>query len=575
LTGKLERITGLAFTPGLLLGALLLSGCGEKTSVFGSAELCVSERTPIPTIQGDGYRSPLEDRYQLTGGIVTRIEPGNGYYIEQIEHDSPAAASKAVFVQWHGEAGKAEPGHRVAVGGRVRELGSQRDTLTGISEIDRFAVCDTGLPLPLTRTELPLGNPQREALEGMRISIAQTLHVTDNYSARHGELTLSAGETLRIPTEDHAPGAAARRADRDNRERALTAHSTSWSAEKLAAGSRVDQLTGIFGHRRERQQLLTESVRTSPAAMPKRIDPPDSGHIRVVSANLLNFFNGNGRGAGFPTERGAETAAEFKAQSARIRAAFNALQPDLLAVQELENDGFGRHSAAQSLLDLLGPEYAVIRTPENRIGDDVITVGLFYRTSVLQPTGAAQTLGKGPFANLSREPLAQAFRVRESGAVFLAAVNHLKSKGGCPEDRDSANADQGQGCWNPVRVESVATLLPWLRTLSRTANTDLVLVLGDMNAYRREDPVERFRGGGYVELVEHYSGLPQHSYRFYGRAGTLDYAFATPALAARTAQALIWHINADWPRGMDLPQPWLRMSDHDPVVIDLALDDSP
>ncbi|MEE4293368.1 MAG: ExeM/NucH family extracellular endonuclease [Xanthomonadales bacterium] len=575
MTGKIERIMGLAFMPGLLLGALLLSGCGEKTNVSGKAELCISEHTPIPSIQGEGYRSPLENRYQFAGGIVTRIEPGNGYYIEQPGHEAAPAASKAVFVQWHGEAGQAEPGHRVVVGGRVRELGSQRDTLTGISEIDRFAVCDEGLPLPLTQAELPLSNPRREALEGMRISIAQTLHVTDNYSARHGELTLSAGETLRIPTEDHAPGAAAKQADRDNRERGLTAHYKAWAAEKLAAGSRVSQLTGIFGHRRERQQLLTESARTSPAAVPERIDPPDSGHIRVVSANLLNFFNGNGRGAGFPTERGAETAAEFKAQSARIRAALTALQPDLVAVQELENDGFGRHSAAQSLLDLLGPEFAVVRTPEDRIGDDVITVGLFYRTSVLQPAGAPQTLGKGPFANLSREPLAQAFRDRESGTVFLAAVNHLKSKGGCPEGRDGVNADHGQGCWNPVRVESVATLLPWLQDISRKANTDLVLVLGDMNAYRREDPVERFRSGGYIELVEHHSGLPQHSYRYYGRAGTLDYAFATPGLADRTARALIWHINADWPRGMDLPQPWLRMSDHDPVVIDLALGESP
>ena len=90
-----------------------------------------------------------------------------------------------------------------------------------------------------------------------------------------------------------------------------------------------------------------------------------------------------------------------------------------------------------------------------------------------------------------------------------------------------------------------------------------------MNSYRREDPIERFRAGGYTELVETLAGLPQHSVRFYGQGGTLDYAFASPALAPLAARAGIWPINADWPPRMELPQPWLRMSDHDPVVVDL------
>ena len=72
-----------------------------------------------------------------------------------------------------------------------------------------------------------------------------------------------------------------------------------------------------------------------------------------------------------------------------------------------------------------------------------------------------------------------------------------------------------------------------------------------------------------IDLVEHLDGLPQHSFRYFGQAGTLDYAFASPQLVGRARSASIWHINADWPRNMDLPAPWLRMSDHDPVVIDL------
>ena len=95
-----------------------------------------------------------------------------------------------------------------------------------------------------------------------------------------------------------------------------------------------------------------------------------------------------------------------------------------------------------------------------------------------------------------------------------------------------------------------------------------------MNAWRREEPIRAFRDAGYLELVEEVSGLPQHSFLYFGARGTLDYAFATPALRPSVRRASIWHINADWPRRMSQPEPWLRMSDHDPVVVDFAFSQS-
>jgi predicted extracellular nuclease len=110
--------------------------------------------------------------------------------------------------------------------------------------------------------------------------------------------------------------------------------------------------------------------------------------------------------------------------------------------------------------------------------------------------------------------------------------------------------------------------LPWLDGLAHELATSHVLILGDMNAWRREDPIGVYREGGYIELVEALSGLPQHSFLYFGQRGTLDYALASPTLRAKAARAVIWHINADWPRDLRLPNPWLRMSDHDPVVVD-------
>jgi predicted extracellular nuclease len=308
------------------------------------------------------------------------------------------------------------------------------------------------------------------------------------------------------------------------------------------------------------------------ATTPTVIDPPAPGRLRTVSLNLLNFFNGDGHGGGFPTVRGARSPAEFQAQQQRTAAGIERLEPHLLAVQELENDGFGPRSAARTLLDLLNggdaSDWAVIDPGEGRIGGDVITVGLFYRRQALEPMGAPALLRAEPFDGRSRVPVAQVFRERASGSTFLVAVNHLKSKGRCPDSGPNADQGDGQGCWNSARREAVQSLLTWLQELAGKAGTRQVLIMGDMNAWRREDPIHAFREGGYVELVETLAGLPQHSFVYFGQRGTLDYAWASAALARQARHAAIWHINADWPRNMALPQPWLRLSDHDPVVVD-------
>jgi predicted extracellular nuclease len=413
----------------------------------------------------------------------------------------------------------------------------------------------------------------------MRVSFDSGLVITDTWSAYRGLVTLSDGAPLRIATEDLPPGDRAAAMQRDNRQRSITARWPGKAAPPAPAGSALGKLTGIMAHDGRGQLLTPEAVPEMNLPPSAQAPPRHPGAIRMVNANLLNFFNGDGRGTGFPTERGADTLPEFIAQKKRLGAAMAAMKPDLLAVQELENDGFGPLSAAMSLLGVLEDaglgKFAVITPDPGRVGTDVIAVGLFYRIDALKPVGPAHTLASEPFRRRSRQPLAQRFRVRDTGSEFLVAVNHLKSKGSCPDNGPDADRGDGQGCWNPARTAAARELLPWLDSLASEAGTENVLVVGDMNSYRREDPIGVFLDGGLVELVAALNGLPQYSYRHYGQSGTLDYAFASPALAGLARQAAIWHINADWPRNMDLPQPWLRMSDHDPVVVDFDFSQSP
>jgi len=120
-----------------------------------------------------------------------------------------------------------------------------------------------------------------------------------------------------------------------------------------------------------------------------------------------------------------------------------------------------------------------------------------------------------------------------------------------------------------MRVASAEKMSAWVNALARSNNVD-ALILGDMNAFRREDPIESIRAAGFSELLDD-SGTNPYSYIYFGQAGTLDYAFVSEPLQQKVKQAFIWNVNAAFPARVELPQPWLRFSDHDSVVVDIRL----
>ena len=97
-------------------------------------------------------------------------------------------------------------------------------------------------------------------------------------------------------------------------------------------------------------------------------------------------------------------------------------------------------------------------------------------------------------------------------------------------------------------------------------------MLGDLNSYRKEDPITRLKTRGWSEMVEAFSSQPPFSYIYRGQAGSLDYAFANPGLKDKVKAAWIWKINSTY----SPDHPWFeddyhRSSDHDPVIVDIQL----
>jgi len=399
--------------------------------------------------------------------------------------------------------------------------------------------------------------------------------VTDVYQFGRGNFTLSGNGLQLVPTEVVAPGPDAAGLLAQNRAFALPAMMAEGMQHPglLNGGTTVNNISGVLTHDGRGLRLSLQSFAADPAT---DFAPPGTaatGTLRFVGMNLHNYFNGDGKGSGFPAPRGAETADGFQQQRERIAAAIGVLDPHFLGVMELENDGFGPDGAAQAFIRLANnatrKKWAVSRPDGDNTGTDKITVGLFYRSDRLKTVGPALTL-TGPEFKRSRQPLAQVFQVLPEGGRILVVINHLKSKGSCPDSGADADQKDGQGCWNPMRQSSAQKMSAWVTSVAASAGTGNILILGDMNAYRNEDPIGAIRDAGFTELMDAKQGQV-YSFAYFGQHGTLDYAFASDALLGQVQRAFIWHVNAILPVNMELPQPWLRFSDHDPVVVDIRL----
>ncbi len=145
-----------------------------------------------------------------------------------------------------------------------------------------------------------------------------------------------------------------------------------------------------------------------------------------------------------------------------------------------------------------------------------------------------------------------------TGARFTVAVNHLKSKGSaCGGDPDTGD---GQGNCNVTRTNAAKALVDWLATDPTGSGDPDFLIMGDLNSYAMEDPIDAIKLGAddtaatsddYVNLIAQYKGLYAYSYTFDGQAGYLDHALASNSLLAQVTGAADWHINSDEPDVVD------------------------
>ena len=277
-------------------------------------------------------------------------------------------------------------------------------------------------------------------------------------------------------------------------------------------------------------------------------------------------------------------AEEFQRQEDKIVSALAEIDADIVGLIEIENNG----TAVAALTAALNAEvgagtYAHIET--GVIGTDEIATALIYKPATVVPLGDEAILDSSidpDFADNNRPALAQTFEQVGGSESVTVVVNHLKSKGSaCAGDPDLGD---GAGNCNITRTKAAAALAKWLATDPTGQGAGRELIIGDLNSYDKEDPIDALRTAGYTDLLFEFQGENAYSYVFDGQLGYLDYALAGKDLAEDVTGAEVWRINADEPSlidyDMDFKQPaqdalWApdpyRSSDHDPVVVGLEL----
>lgn len=579
---------------------------------------------PISDIQGDTDISALKGSRLTTSGIVTanfdKREPYEnagfrgdikGFFMQDPSGNPFDKKSDGIFVEG---SFSVSPGDSVVLDAKVVE----RYGLTTLSEAGAVTIISSGNPLPdPVSIRLPLsGGVSFEEYESMLIQIENPLFVTENRNLdNYGELLLSAGNYLFQPTQISDPndpeknGVSASGFENVEEIESLFEKNASYSIRlddarnnsysklipwlsdeyTLRTGSRINGLYGVLSYSFNKFRIFP--LQEPDIIYSRRPAPPSfTSELTLCSFNVLNYFNGDGQGGGFPTSRGAETYDDFLKQREKITAAILEIDPDIAGLIEIENDEEGPNSAISDLTRALNSkkgvnEYKYIETGKIRPlqgSADQIKVGIIYKKSSVSPVNLYSILNNSyssSYKDWSNRPtLAQTFMQNDNSEIFTLVLSHLKSKGSDCNSGGDPDREDGQGNCNRTRTNAAATIAEWLKTDPTNSGDPDFILMGDLNSYSQEDPIDTLRSLGFVNPLSD----SLHSYVYSGNHGTLDYGLISKSMQNQVPEAAIWNINSSEPDFLsyygntsyyEASAFW--SSDHDPVILGLNLNSSP
>lgn len=281
--------------------------------------------------------------------------------------------------------------------------------------------------------------------------------------------------------------------------------------------------------------------------------------LLVCTSNLENYFMGN---------------SNHDRQRAKVIDALTHIDADLIGFVEIECGD----AAVKEIVNYLNSRlphrnYTFVADGTTASGSDT-KAAFVYDKKLLKTYGELQVIGTG--VGKARKEM-QVFEQKYNGERFIFSVNHFKAKSGTGTGKDADQKD-GQGSFNAARCEEAQAVLDLYVRLAPQLKEKDILIMGDLNAYAKEDPIRKFLDYGLIDLHRAFHADTSYSYQYGGLAGYLDHAICSESLRAQVCGAIGFHCNSDendrYTYDKSSDQTMFRYSDHDPVLVGLRLDNT-
>ena len=294
---------------------------------------------------------------------------------------------------------------------------------------------------------------------------------------------------------------------------------------------------------------------------------PDLGEYRLLVCTMnLEYYLVENLGTGY----GPDNAAAHKKQRTKTGTALAKIGADIYGLVEIEQGQSALKEIAEDLTTHTGNTYTYIDDGGSASGSYTKS-GYVYRSDKVRPYGQLYSNNE----KVQNRKKIQAFEEIETGEIFIFSLNHFKAKSGSGSGLDADQGD-GQGQFNYSRTQEAKSVIQQYNRLRSQYKDNDVLIMGDLNAYGKEDPITAFTNVGFIDLHRAFHADTSYSYTFHGQAGYLDHAICNASLRQQITGMAAYHINSDesddytYDKSNDLTM--FRSSDHDPVLVGLKLD---
>jgi len=527
-------------------------------SISANANQCLPKDkvSAISGIQGVGDSSPFTGKTVIVQGRITanmqKRSKLKGIYISdnQQQADLTSGTSDGIFIylpEGHASIPKnlaLKAGQSIQVQGRVKEYYG----LTELTHIQNIILCSADLKIPIAAKIFSLDNESLESREGMLVQLKDSWVSGNKDFSRYGELQLSTKSPLLSRRLNEPENLVLSLGEKPSRQSLFS------NPAHARLGTKLKPITGVVHFAYGKYWLIpTQPLQVETLSRPPIPETPNFSRISITHLNLKNLFNGDGHGQQFPTKRGAKTYRDYQIQLNKIAIGLNELNTKIIAVSELENDGYGTHSAIDDLVKAINSHrnsnpyiYARLAHEDGNQSTDAITQGFLYQSDSISVNDVT-------FLSLqsSHQPARPALLVngvfRSDQQRFQMAIVHFKSRGRpCSEDSTMPQTSRSfEGNCSQRREQEMNKLLDQIKP---TEGIDLIV--GDFNAYPNERPLQSAEQKGWIRTrdleynINGHSGNIDYTYVYDNQLIILDHILLHQDDQPSFLKRLDWHINA-------------------------------